>query len=104
MTTARRIARHRPLPAGRSHAAGTQGARTRALGTAMLGAVTGLVSGAAILVGAPVVGAASSTDGARFDRPASPSPAGLPVPVAAVIVPAPGVERFAGQDRQEANT
>jgi hypothetical protein len=99
MTTARRIARHRPLPAGRSHAAGTQGA----LGTAMLGAVTGLVFGAAILVGAPVVGGASSTDGARLDGPASLSPAGLPVPVAAVIVPAPGVERFAGQGRQEAN-
>ena len=103
MTTARPIARHRPLPAGRLRVTCAPRTRTRALGTAMLGAVTGLVFGVAILVGAPVVDAASSTDGARFDRPASLSPAGLPVPVAAVIVPAPGVERFAGQDRQEAN-
>ena len=96
MTTARRIARHRPLPAGRSHVAG-------ALGTAMLGAATGLVFAATILIGAPVVGGASSMGGARFDGPASGSPAGLPAPVAAVIAPAQGVERAAGPERRGAN-
>ncbi len=69
----------------------------------MLGAVTGLVFGVAILVGAPVVGgASSSTDGASVGWPDSGSPAGLPAPVAAVIVPAQGVERSPGQDRREA--
>ena len=96
MTSASPIARHQPLPAARTHVAG-------ALGSAMLGAVTGLVAGAAILVGAPVVGGARSLGDAHFDGPPSPSLAGLPAPVAAVVAPARGVARAAGQDRQAAN-
>lgn len=68
----------------------------------MLGAVTGLVVGAAILIGSPVVGGAASTDGARFERPTSLAPAGLPAPVAAVIAPAQGAEPSARPDRRVA--
>jgi hypothetical protein len=73
----------------------------RALMTAMLGVVTGFACGAAILIGAPAVDGVSWTDGAPFQGPAAPSPAGMPVPVAAVIAPAQGREHSEGPDRRE---
>jgi hypothetical protein len=100
MTAARRIAQHRPPRAHPVRVAEVRRARRRAPGAAMLGAVAGLALGAAILIGAPGAGAGSRTGGARFDRPAAPSPGWAPVSVASVIAPAPGAEASPARDRE----
>ena len=101
MTATRRIAQHRPHRAGRTRGAGARRARVRALGAAMLGAGTGLALGGAILIAAPVVGVASGSNDARFERPAAPSPGWAPVSVASAIAPARRAESSPGRDREE---
>ena len=101
MTTARRIVRRWPFRAAGSRAAGARHARGRALAAALLGTASGFAFGAMILVGAPAVGGASSTTGARLDGPVAPSAADGAPSVATVIAPATGEAPPAGRDRGE---